>query len=98
MTTGYLRGESSQTVLVYQRSKNKVTVTLSPSKGSYAGQPEERSYLLELRETARPRDAAVRPGRFETNYLMDYDESTHTVRVRIPPRPIHDELTVSVDF
>ncbi len=75
VTTGYLRGESSQTVLTYQRSKNKVTVTLSPSKGSYAGQPEERSYLVELRETARPRDAAVRPGRFETEYSMDYDES-----------------------
>ena len=98
VTTRYQRGESSQTVLTYRRSKNKVTVTLSPPKGSYAGQPEERSCLVELRETAKPRDIAVKRGRLNADYFMDYDERTRTVHVRITPRPIHEEVTVSVDF
>ncbi|MGD1002383.1 MAG: TIM-barrel domain-containing protein [Candidatus Brocadiia bacterium] len=98
VTGRYLRGESSQTVLTYRRSNNKVAVIISPSKDSFAGQVEKRSYLVELRETAKPRDVAVSHGKSETDYVTDYDESTHTIHVRIAPRPVHDELTISVNF
>jgi alpha-glucosidase (family GH31 glycosyl hydrolase) len=98
VTTRYLKGEWSQTVLTYRRSENKVAVIISPSKDSYAGQVEKRSYQVELRETAKPRDVAVRHGQSETDYVTDYDESTHTVHVRTAPRPIHDDVTVLVNF
>ena len=44
---------------------------------------------------AMSRSATGNPRR---DYLTDYDESTHTIHVRIAPRPIHDDVTVSVDF
>jgi alpha-glucosidase (family GH31 glycosyl hydrolase) len=98
VTTGYLKGEWSQTVLTYRRLENKVTVIISPSKDSYPGQVEKRSYHVELCETAKPRDVVVRHGQSETDYSTDYDESTHTVHVRIAPRPIHEDVTVLVNF
>lgn len=94
VTTGYLKGACSQTVLTYQRSGAKVTVTVSPSKGSYPGQVERRSYVVELPQTSKPRAVAVN----HKQSAADYDEGTHTIRVRVAPRSLRDGVIVVANF
>ena len=94
VTTGYKNGESSRTDLSYRRSGNVVTVFVSPAKGSYRGQVDKRSYLVELPGTGRPREVIVN----RKEAAADYEESTRTVRVRVAPRSLRDAVTVSVIF
>jgi alpha-glucosidase (family GH31 glycosyl hydrolase) len=94
VTTGYMKGASSQTVLTYQRSGDRVTVTVSPSKGNYPGQVQDRSYVVELSQTTKPRSVTVD----QKQAAADYDETTHTVRVQVAPRPIRDGVIVVANF
>jgi hypothetical protein len=94
VTVGYMKGECSRTDLRYRRSGAAVTVFVSPAKGSYPGQVEQRSYLVELPGTDKPRSVIV--NRQET--VADYEESTRTVRVRLSSHSIRDAVTVSVSF
>jgi hypothetical protein len=81
-------------VLTYQRSGAKVTVTVSPSKGSYPGQVERRSYVVELPQTSKPRAVAVN----HKQSVADFDEATHTIRIRVAPRSIRDGVIVVASF
>jgi alpha-glucosidase (family GH31 glycosyl hydrolase) len=94
VTTGYVRGECSRTDLRYHHSGNTVTVFVSPAKGSYPGQLEQRSYLVELPGTGKPRGVIVN----RKEGVADYEESTRTVRVRLSSRSIRDAVTVSVSY
>jgi alpha-glucosidase (family GH31 glycosyl hydrolase) len=98
VTTGYQKGESSQTRLTYRRSGPQVTVVVSPSEGSYAGQVEQRSYVVELPETSKPRSVSVSHKESVTDYSTSYDETTHTMAVNIAPRSIRIPVTVLVNF
>jgi len=94
VTVGYMKGECSRTDLRYRRSGAAVTVFVSPAKGSYPGQVEQRSYLVELPGTGEPRSVIVN----RQEAVADYEESTRTVRVRLSSRSIRDAVTVSVSF
>jgi hypothetical protein len=98
VTTGYERGESSQTHLTYRRAGSKVTVVVSSAEGGYTGQVEQRSYIVELPETSRPRSISIIPKQPVTNYSTNYDETTHTIAVNVAPRSIRLPVTVLVDF
>jgi len=47
-TLEYISGKSATTELRYSRTGNCVRIYISPAKGEYAGQPQERSYTIEL--------------------------------------------------
>jgi len=98
VTTGYLNGESSQTLLTYQRSGDKVTLSVSPAQGSYAGQVQQRSYVVELRETGRPRDVAVSHRQSVGDWSTDYDANTRITRIHIAQRSIRDPVQIVVQF
>jgi alpha-glucosidase (family GH31 glycosyl hydrolase) len=94
VTAGYLKGESAQTLLTYRRSGDKTAVTVSPSKGSYVGQVQQRSYVVELPETGKPRVASVNGKRVSA----DYQVGTRTTRVSVSTRSIRDAVQVVVNF
>ncbi len=94
VTTAYSKGENSQTLLTYRRSGNEITISISPSKGSYAGQVQKRSYVVELPETGKPHAVSVNGKRATT----DYQESTRTTRVSVATRSIRDAVQVVVNF
>lgn len=48
LSTEYMSGQYATTALNYKRSGNKVTVTIDPVTGTYRGQPQERSYTIQL--------------------------------------------------
>jgi alpha-glucosidase (family GH31 glycosyl hydrolase) len=94
VTTGYLKGESSQTALTYRRSGDKVVLNVSPSSGAYAGQVQKRSYVVELPETGEPRTVSVNGKRAKA----DYQDSTRTTRVSVATRSIREAVQVVVNF
>ena len=94
VTTAYSKGENSQTLLTYRRSGNEITISVSPSKGRYAGQVPERSYVVELPETGKPRAVFVNSKRTTT----DYQENTRTTHVSVATRSIRDAAQVVVNF
>ena len=94
VTTAYSKGENSQTLLTYRRFGNKISISISPSKGSYAGQVPERSYVVELPETGKPRAVSANGKRATT----DYQESNRTTRVSVATRSIRDAVQVVVNF
>jgi alpha-glucosidase (family GH31 glycosyl hydrolase) len=98
VTTRYQKGECSQTHLNYRRSGPKVTLVVSPAEGSYAGQVEQRSYVVELPGTSKPRSVSIIPKQPVTNYSTSYDETTHTIAINIAPRSIRLPVTVLVNF
>ncbi len=92
VTTGYLKGESSRTLLTYNRSSNTVTVTVSPSQGHYTGQIDDRSYTLELPETDKPRAVTIngKPA------PPVYDDKSRTLRVDTSLQSVRQPVTFSV--
>ena len=48
LTTDYLKGNYATTELIYKRTGNKILLTIAPTKGTYTGQPQNRSYTFEL--------------------------------------------------
>jgi len=52
-----------------------VTVVVSPAEGSYEGQVEQRSYVVELPDTGKPRNISVIHKKPVTDYSTSYDET-----------------------
>ncbi len=62
ITKDYSAGKYALTELSYRRDRDTVTVTIGPTKGTFAGQPASRSYVVELPGTTNaPVHVASRP-------------------------------------
>jgi alpha-glucosidase (family GH31 glycosyl hydrolase) len=48
ITTDYANGKYAVTALNYKQSGNEVIITVAPVQGTYEGQPQKRSYTLQL--------------------------------------------------
>ena len=94
VTTAYLNGEWSRTVLTYRRTAEAVTVTVSPTEGTYPGQVKRRTYIVELAATSRPRLVTLNGKRVDADYVA----KSQTLRVIVPPRSNHEAVTVSASF
>ncbi len=92
ITKDYLAGKYALTELSYRREGTTNTVTISPAKGTFAGQPASRAYGIELPGTAKPESVTLDGKPAE----VEYDERTSLTRVRVASRPITEAVTVSV--
>ncbi len=92
ITKDYLTGKYALTELTYRRNGKTATVTISPAKGTYAGQPASRAYVVELPCTAKAESATLDGKPAE----VEYDEKTSVNRVRIASRSITQAVTVAV--
>lgn len=94
VTTAYLKGGSSRTVLTYRHNHDQVTVSVSPAEGTYQGQVEQRAYVVELAATGRPRIVTLNGKRADA----DYEEKSRMLRVKVPFQSIHKAVTVSARY
>jgi hypothetical protein len=92
VTTAYERGLSTTTPLFYTRRGGTVTVTLGATRGHYAGQPAQRSLIIELPDTAKATRATLN-GKV---LPVAYDAAAFTNRIILPARPIGLAATVVV--
>lgn len=58
-TDAYQDGQSARTRLRQSRRGDHVSIEISPTVGSYQGQPERRAYVIELPNTTRLTEATV---------------------------------------
>lgn len=87
------RGEYAKTALNYRRDGSRVTISVSPANGSYEGQPQQRSYRIEL--PAVRSVGAVRVG--SKRVAPRRDETIAGYVVEIPARSIRTATTVTVE-
>jgi alpha-glucosidase (family GH31 glycosyl hydrolase) len=93
LTTDYLRGQFATTTLAYRKADGRVTVTIRPTTGSYAGQPLRRSYRIELPGVTSPVTVTANGSRVQA----DHDETLQGVIVSIPATDIRQEVWVEVN-
>ena len=90
LSIGYSRGEFAETSLRYVRHGDEVSVTVSPASGTFAGQPDARSVVLEFPATL---PASLVKGEAAT---VEYIASDAMNRVRVPVQSIRKECTITV--
>ncbi|MBV9851531.1 MAG: DUF5110 domain-containing protein [Armatimonadetes bacterium] len=91
-TTAYQRGQLATTPLSYVRHGNTVTVMVGAARGRYAGQPSQRSIIVELPDTGRA-SRATADGKPVT---VTDDAANFVNRITLPAGPITRPATVVV--
>jgi alpha-glucosidase (family GH31 glycosyl hydrolase) len=92
LTTAYRSGDSARTKLTYSRAGQQMTVTIAPTDGSYNGQVEQRSCVLEF-PALKPASRAMIDG---VAVPADYVAKQSMVRVKVPARSIRKGCTVAI--
>lgn len=87
------RGGYAKTALNYRREGSRVTIGIAAAKGSYEGQPQRRSYRIEL--PAVRSVGAVRVGTKRISPVRD--ETIRGYVLEIPARSIRTAVTVTVE-
>jgi len=82
ITTEYRRGGYATTDLTCARQGERVTVSVAAARGTFRDMPRERSYVIELAGTARPRAARING----QEAPFEYDAPRATTRIRVPSR------------
>ena len=91
-TQDYTSGKFATTSLAYQRNGDSITITVSPTNGSYTGQPGQRAYRIELPCTEKTTEAAFNGQKT----LVEYNETDFTNIIRIPAQPISQALKITL--
>ena len=87
------RGGYAKTALNYRREGSRVTIGIAGAEGSYEGQPQRRSYRIEL--PAVRSVGAVRVGTKRISPVRD--ETIRGYVLEIPARSIRTAVTVTVE-
>lgn len=92
VTRDYQHGAFATTPLSYLRQGDKITVTVGPTKGSYAGQVTQRDIVVELPNTSRATkvmvdNKAVHP---------TYDATLCINLIAVPARSVARATTITV--
>jgi alpha-glucosidase (family GH31 glycosyl hydrolase) len=88
----YLQGQFSLTRIQYHRKSNRYTVQIDPVNGTYDGQVQSRSYLVEFPCTEKA-DSAVLNGR---SVKTDYDENRRTNTISVPIQSIREPVEIKL--
>jgi hypothetical protein len=93
LTTQYLEGQSAHTRIVYKRLSTSARIFVSPTAGHFAGQPAQRSYILEFPDISRPVSVTVdgAPASF------DYDPAKFTAVISVHSMPISHPVLVVIN-
>ncbi len=89
----YLKGKHAATAIVYARAHNRHEITIRPAVGSYDGQVQERSYVVEIPCTKRSAHASVNGAEMSP----EYDEGMMVNRVTTGVVPIGREVIVRIE-
>ena len=92
LTTAYRTGGVAHTRLTYARAGDRVTVTIAPTVGTFAGQVERRTVTVELPGMASAATATVDGAPAQVEPVAADD----TVRVRVPARSVRAGCAVVV--
>jgi alpha-glucosidase (family GH31 glycosyl hydrolase) len=89
-TQGYLHGAFATTDLAYQRVAEVVTITIGAARGTYEGQPNARSYEIELTGIETPVEASFsgRP------IPIEFDFERHFHKIMIPAQLISEGIEI----
>jgi alpha-glucosidase (family GH31 glycosyl hydrolase) len=93
LTQAYGTGAFARTEFAYLRSEDRSTLTISPAKGHYDGQPAMRSYTIDLPCLQRPTLVGIDGVKQDAAY----NPATSTVSVEIAARPIDQGAQVVVE-
>jgi alpha-glucosidase (family GH31 glycosyl hydrolase) len=91
-TRGYRNGQSAVTLLSYQPNGDSVTVKIGPVKGTYSGQPDRRSYRIELPCTTKSSEATFNG----QPTPVQYDGEKAANIISVPPQPISEAIEITV--
>lgn len=92
VTRDYQQGAFATTPLSYLRHGDKITVTVGPTNGSYAGQVTQRDIVVELPNTSRATKVMV------DNKVVHptYDAKLCINRIAVPTRSVARATTITV--
>jgi hypothetical protein len=90
------RGQFASTRLTCTRTGDAVTVQVDATTGSFRGQTNERSYVVELAATQRASAVRVDGEIVRDSDTLEYDAGAFIHRIRIAQRPITRALSVQI--
>ncbi|MGN6625584.1 MAG: glycoside hydrolase family 31 protein, partial [Tepidisphaeraceae bacterium] len=93
LTTAYRSGASAQTRLTYRREGNHVTIEIAPTVGTFAGQVQQRSVVIELPATTEASHVTIDG----TPAQADYEAASNLNRIHVPARSIRQGCVVALD-
>lgn len=90
MTQEYLSGRSTRTLIESNAEKDKLTVTLSPTVGSYEGFEPQKETELRINVTAQPKKVAAKVDKARValaaaSSLADFEKGTDTYYYNAQP-------------
>lgn len=87
----YTQGKSSFTPLKYERQGASHTVTVLPAEGTYNGQPQRRSYTIEIAGVETPDGVRINGKKAKA----EYDSAKRLWKVSVPLSPISRPVSIS---
>jgi hypothetical protein len=96
VTLAYERGSSARTPIVYSIARDSTgSLVIGPAKGSFAGQPQERSYTVRFHGIRRPGSVSL-DGRILPRDTWSWDETRSVLTVRVEKRSVRTALRLTV--
>ncbi|MDR1808947.1 MAG: DUF5110 domain-containing protein, partial [Prevotella sp.] len=92
ITMDYAKGEFAITRLEYRQTGGGVAVTIYPAQGSYAGQPQKRSYRIELPDMSAKASITVNGKRVKPAFTNELNGMVVTV----PAKKISEKIEIKV--
>ncbi|WP_377273898.1 TIM-barrel domain-containing protein [Peterkaempfera sp. SMS 1(5)a] len=89
------RGHSATTTVQYREDGTRHTVSISPARGSFRGQVENRQWTLSLRGTAHAPTQISAAGVRLTQRDYHWDSSTGALTITLPRHTVHGPITVT---
>lgn len=101
-TEGYRTDKYTFTRITQTAADGKCTITVYPAKGSFPGQPESRSYIIELPYSSCPASVTVNGATCTRSEggspgTWSYNEHTKTTTIYVQESPCDSLLSVTVD-
>ena len=92
LTNAYHGGASAQTKLTYSRKGQQIVVTISPVRGKFNGQVEQRSYVIELPALR----AASKVMIDDAPASAEYVEAESLNRIKVPATSVGSGCVITV--
>lgn len=91
VTTAYEKGEFAETRLQYKKEKGQTEITVYPSQGTYQGQPQKRSYRIELPATEKGLIVRVNGKKIKTTPVTEIQG--HAIEIKA--NSIKNKITIT---
>ncbi|MDR1809417.1 MAG: DUF5110 domain-containing protein [Prevotella sp.] len=92
ITMDYAKGKFAITRLEYRQTAGGVAVTIYPAQGSYAGQPQKRSYRIELPGVSAKTGVAVNGKQVKPAL----DNELNGIVVTVPAKKISEKIAITI--